>query len=97
MQRDLPALDLLKGFEAAARHLSFTRAGEELFVTQSAISRQVQALEASLGVKLFHRRTRALLLTDEGQRYYKAVRGALDGLRAATASCARPPPRRRSR
>ena len=86
MQRDLPALDLLRGFEAAARHLSFTRAGEELFVTQSAISRQVQALEASLGVKLFHRRTRALLLTDEGQRYYKAVRGALDGLRAATAS-----------
>jgi DNA-binding transcriptional LysR family regulator len=84
--RDLPALDLLKGFEAAARHLSFTKAGEELFLTQSAISRQVQALEESLGVKLFHRRTRALLLTDEGQRYYKAVRGALDSLRAATAS-----------
>jgi LysR family transcriptional regulator, glycine cleavage system transcriptional activator len=86
MARDLPALDLLKGFEAAARHLSFTKAGAELFLTQSAISRQVQALEEQLGVKLFHRRTRALLLTDEGQRYYKAVRGALDGLRAATAS-----------
>ena len=86
MARDLPALDLLKGFEAAARHLSFTKAGEELFLTQSAISRQVQALEEQLGIKLFHRRTRALLLTDEGQRYYKAVRGALDGLRAATAS-----------
>src|SRR5262245_18499551 len=84
--RDLPALDLLKGFEAAARHLSFTKAGEELFLTQSAISRQVQALEEQLGTKLFHRRARALLLTDAGQRYLQAVRGALDGLRAATAA-----------
>ena len=86
MARALPGLDLLKGFEAAARHLSFTKAGGELFLTQSAISRQVQALEEQLGVKLFQRRTRALLLTDEGQRYYKAVRAALDDLRAATAS-----------
>jgi DNA-binding transcriptional LysR family regulator len=86
MARELPGLDLLKGFEAAARHLSFTKAGGELFLTQSAISRQVQALEEQLGVKLFQRRTRALLLTDEGQRYYKAVRAALDDLRAATAS-----------
>jgi DNA-binding transcriptional LysR family regulator len=84
--RELPGLDLLKGFEAAARHLSFTKAGGELFLTQSAISRQVQALEEQLGVKLFQRRTRSLLLTDEGQRYYKAVRAALDDLRAATAS-----------
>jgi DNA-binding transcriptional LysR family regulator len=84
--RDLPSLDLLKGFEAAARHLSFTKAGEELFLTQSAISRQVQALEAQLGVQLFQRRIRALLLTDEGQRYFKAVREALDDLRAATVS-----------
>ncbi len=86
MARELPGLDLLKGFEAAARLLSFTRAGGELFLTQSAISRQVQALEEQLGVKLFQRRTRSLLLTDEGQRYYKAVRAALDDLRAATAS-----------
>jgi len=86
MARELPGLDLLKGFEAAARHLSFTKAGGELFLTQSAISRQVQTLEEQLGVKLFQRRTRALLLTDEGQRYYKAVRAALDDLRAATAS-----------
>ena len=86
MARELPGLDLLKGFEAAARHLSFTKAGGELFLTQSAISRQVQALEEQLGVKLFQRRTRALLLTDGGQRYYKAVRAALDDLRAATAS-----------
>jgi len=86
MARELPGLDLLKGFEAAARHLSFTKAGGELFLTQSAISRQVQGLEEQLGVKLFQRRTRSLLLTDEGQRYYKAVRAALDDLRAATAS-----------
>ncbi len=86
MARELPGLDLLKGFEAAARQLSFTKAGEQLFVTQSAISRQVQALEEQLGVKLFQRRTRSLLLTDEGQRYYKAVRAALDDLRAATAA-----------
>jgi LysR family glycine cleavage system transcriptional activator len=65
--RDLPPLDLLRGFEAAARHLSFTKAAEELFLTQSAISRQVQALEESLGVALFQRRHRALLLTDGGQ------------------------------
>jgi DNA-binding transcriptional LysR family regulator len=84
--RDLPSLDLLKGFESAARHLSFTRAGAELFLTQSAISRQVQALEEQLGVRLFQRRTRALLLTDDGQRYFKAVREALDDLRAATAA-----------
>jgi len=84
--RELPSLDLLKGFEAAARLLSFTKAGEELFLTQSAISRQVQALEDQLGIKLFQRRTRALLLTEEGERYYKAVRVALDDLRAATAS-----------
>jgi LysR family glycine cleavage system transcriptional activator len=84
--RDLPSLDLLKGFEAAARHLSFTKAGEELFLTQSAISRQVQALEEQLGVQLFQRRIRALLLTDEGQRYYRAVCTALDELRAATAA-----------
>jgi DNA-binding transcriptional LysR family regulator len=86
MARELPGLDLLKGFEAAARHLSFTKAGGELFLTQSAISRQVQALEEQLGVKLFERRSRSLLLTDEGQRYYKAVRAALDDLRAATAA-----------
>jgi LysR family glycine cleavage system transcriptional activator len=84
MHRDLPSLDLLKGFEAAARLLSFTKAGEELFLTQSAISRQVQTLEDQLGVKLFERRTRALALTEDGRRYFKAVRAALDDLRAAT-------------
>ena len=86
-ERDLPtSLDLLRGFEAAARHLSFTAAGEELFVTQSAISRQVQTLEEQLGVKLFERRTRALALTKAGESYYHEVSKALQQLRAAGAS-----------
>jgi len=82
--RTLPPLDLVKGFEAAARRLSFTRAAEELFVTQSAVSRQVQALEEFLGVKLFERRHKALALTQAGQAYYRAAAAALAELRAAT-------------
>ena len=69
--RDLPSLDLLKGFEAAARNLSFTKAAAELYVTQSAISRQVKTLEDQLGVALFRRRHRELRLTEEGQTLYK--------------------------
>lgn len=84
-KRDLPALDLLKAFDAAARHLSFTKAGSELFLSQSAVSRQIQQLEGQLGVPLFLRRTRALLLTDAGQRYFRDVTQALNGLREATA------------
>lgn len=86
-QRDLPAsLDLLRGFEAAARLLSFTAAASELFVTQSAVSRQVQQLEAQLGVKLFERRTRALALTEAGELYAREVTKALNALREATAA-----------
>src|SRR5258706_5924888 len=58
---ELPALDLLRSFEAAARHLSFTLAAQELFLTQSAVSRQIQQVEASLGVSLFERRHRSLV------------------------------------
>src|SRR6476659_3548510 len=54
--RALPPLDLLRGFESAARHLSFTRAGAELFLTQSAVSRQILALEEFVGVPLFERK-----------------------------------------
>ena len=86
--RELPALDLLKAFEAAARHLSFTRAGTELFLSQSAVSRQIQQLESQLGVPLFLRRTRALLLTEAGQRYYRDVSQALHQLREAGANLA---------
>jgi LysR family transcriptional regulator, glycine cleavage system transcriptional activator len=73
----LPSLDLLRGFESAARHLSFTKASAELFLTQSAISRQVQALEEQLGVPLFERQHRAIQLTDAGQTLYRASAEAL--------------------
>lgn len=80
----LPSLDLLQGFEAAARLLSFTRAGDELHLTQSAVSRQMQELEAQLGVKLFERRHRALVLTDAGQQFYASAAQVLATMRAAT-------------
>jgi DNA-binding transcriptional LysR family regulator len=80
----LPSLDLLQGFEAAARLLSFTRAGDELHLTQSAVSRQMQELEAQLGVKLFERRHRALALTDAGQQFYASASQVLATMRAAT-------------
>ncbi|MGL4898727.1 MAG: LysR family transcriptional regulator, partial [Shewanella sp.] len=56
MSRRLPPLNAVKAFEAAARHLSFTRAAEELFVTQAAVSHQIKALEDFLGLKLFRRK-----------------------------------------
>jgi len=80
----LPALDLLVGFEAAARHLSFTKAGEELFLTQSAVSRQIKDLEDQLGVELFQRRHRALSLTDAGKSFYASAAQGLTTMRAAT-------------
>ena len=85
----LPSLDLLKGFEAAARLLSFTKAGAELYLTQSAVSRQILELEHQLGVQLFQRKHRALALTEAGQALYPAaaqvlatMRGVTDRLRA---------------
>ena len=62
----LPQLGFIQGFEAAARNLSFTKAAEELLITQSAVSRQIKALEDHLGVALFERRQRALVLTENG-------------------------------
>src|SRR6478735_12545195 len=84
MRSTLPSLDLLQGFEAAARHLSFTKAGEELFITQSAVSRQIKELEDQLGVELFHRRHRALVLTDAGQQFYAAAAQVITTMRTAT-------------
>lgn len=78
-------LDLLHSFEAAARHLSFTRAGAELFLSQSAISRQIQQLEESVGAPLFKRRHRALALTEAGRILQRAVDDSLDRLRDAAA------------
>ena len=83
-RRTLPPLEFLRGFGAAARHLSFTRAAAELFLTQSAVSRQIQALEAFVGVPLFERRHKALALTPVGEAYYRTVAQTLDLLRDAT-------------
>jgi LysR family glycine cleavage system transcriptional activator len=85
----LPSLDLLKGFEAAARHLSFTRAAEELFLTQSALSRQMQTLEEQLGMPLFERRHRQLLLTEAGQMLLATAKAVLDELTQAVAAIRR--------
>ncbi len=71
------SLDLLRGFRAAARYLSFTRAAEEQFVTQSAISREIKTLEEQIGQPLFHRRHRALELTRAGKELYLAADAAL--------------------
>jgi LysR family glycine cleavage system transcriptional activator len=80
----MPALDLLVGFESAARHLSFTKAGEELYLTQSAVSRQIKELEDQLGVPLFQRRHRALSLTDAGQQFYAVAAQVITTMRTAT-------------
>lgn len=82
--RKLPPLNALKSFEVAARHLSFTKAAEELFVTQAAVSHQVKALEDFLELKLFIRRNRSLLLTEEGQEYYLELRDIFEQLAQAT-------------
>ncbi|MGU9808660.1 LysR substrate-binding domain-containing protein [Pseudomonas sp. LF052] len=84
LHKDLPPLLALRAFEAVARHLSFIKAANELSVTQSALSHQVHKLEQHLGKPLFIRRTRAIDLTADGQRYYADIRPALDTLAAAT-------------
>jgi len=81
--RALPSLDFLRGFEAAGRRLSFTLAAEELFVTQSALSRQIKALEDALGTALFERRHRALALTPIGTAFHRDVSDGLESLAAA--------------
>src|SRR5512139_1007248 len=78
--RSLPSLDFLRGFEAAGRLRSFTRAAEELFLTQSALSRQVKAIEDALGVPLFERRHRALALTPAGAAFHHDVTELLRAL-----------------
>jgi DNA-binding transcriptional LysR family regulator len=78
------SLDLLRGFRAAARHLSFTRAAQELFLTQPAISRGIRTLEEQLGKPLFHRVNRALRLTPEGEQLYRVVDEAIESIDATT-------------
>jgi len=84
MLRRLPPLNALKAFEAAARSESFTRAAEELNVTQGAVSHQVKALEETLGVKLFNRERQRLVITDTGREYLTVVRDALDRIAVGT-------------
>src|SRR5258708_471235 len=76
MSKPLPPLNSLRAFEAAARHLSFTRAAAELNVTQAAISHQIKGLEERLGLPLFRRLPRRLILTDEGQALLPDLRDA---------------------
>src|SRR5262245_10430447 len=84
MAERLPPLIAVRYFEVAARHLSFTRAAQELHVTHSAISHQIKALEEWLGVPLFRRLNRSLVLTEAGQSYARPVREALEKLGEAS-------------
>ena len=83
-RRRFPPLNALRAFEAAARHLSFKDAAEELSVSQSAVSHQVKALEDALGLALFTRRTRAVELTRKGRLYYPIVRNAFEDIADGT-------------
>lgn len=82
--KKLPPLNALKAFESAARHLNFTKAAEELFVTQAAVSHQIKLLEDFLRVQLFHRRNRLLELTELGLQYFDEIRPLLEQIATAT-------------
>lgn len=84
MAQRLPPLNALRAFEAAARHLSFTKAAEELHVTQAAISHQIKGLEETLGIQLFRRLNRRLLLTEAGQAYLPPLTDVFEQIGAAT-------------
>ncbi|WP_142846066.1 LysR substrate-binding domain-containing protein [Telmatospirillum sp. J64-1] len=86
--RRLPPLHALRAFEAAARHLNFARAAEELHLTPTAISHQVRQLEAILKVQLFRRFPRPLRLSPEGEALYPVLRDALDRIAAAVGDIA---------
>lgn len=85
MARRLPPLNALRAFEAAARHLSISKAADELNVTPAAVSHQVKALEDTLGLPLFRRLNRALMLTDPGQLLLPGLRDGFDALAQAVA------------
>ncbi|MEM6576868.1 MAG: LysR family transcriptional regulator [Pseudomonadota bacterium] len=93
--RGLPPLSWLRAFEAAARHLSFTIAADELNLTQSAVSQHVRSLEDFLGHRLFVRQTRSLRLTEAGMNYLPTVREAFDVLARGTRSFTGTDPARR--
>jgi LysR family glycine cleavage system transcriptional activator len=83
MRRPLPPLNALRAFEATARHLSFSKAAEELYVTPAALSHQIRGLEDLLGLKLFHRRARAIELTEAARLIYPGIRTGFENLRDA--------------
>ena len=87
LRRSLPPLNALRSFEAAARHQSFTRAADELCVTQGAVSHQVKALEAELGLKLFNRERQGLVITDAGHDYLAWCGMRSTGSRSAPIAC----------
>lgn len=95
MNGSLPSLHGLRAFEAAARHLSFTKAAEELGVTQTAVSHLIRRLEDELGTKLFRREGRAIRLTADGDRLYPSIHAAFDDMRRATERFRRQPASRR--
>ena len=80
MARTLPPLETFRFFEAAARHLNFTRAAEEMHVTHGAVSQRIKHLEEHLGAPLFQRSGRRMLLTDEGHRLLERVRAAISAI-----------------
>ncbi len=86
MHSSLPPLNALRAFEAAARHLSISKAAEELSVTAGALSHQIKGLEAFLGVQVFERRPRAIALAPAGQMLYPGLRAAFADIREAVAS-----------
>ncbi|MEM7224190.1 MAG: LysR family transcriptional regulator [Pseudomonadota bacterium] len=92
MYGQLPPLPWLRSFEAAARHLSFTAAAEELHVTQSAVSQQVRNLEAFLGQRLFVRSPRSMGLTEAGYAYLPGVQGAFKLIAETTTAFVAPKP-----
>ena len=85
MNSPLPPLNALRAFEAIARHLSFAKAADELHVTPAALSHQIRALEEQLGLPLFHRRTRAIELTDAGRLIYPGLHAGFESVRGAMA------------
>ena len=85
MDAPLPPLNALRAFEAIARHLSFAKAADELHVTPAALSHQIRALEEQLGLPLFHRRTRAIELTDAGRLIYPGLHAGFQSVRGAMA------------
>ena len=86
MRRKIPSTAALVAFEAAARHQSFTRAAEELALTQSAVCRQIGGLEEFLGLELFRRSRRGVVLTEAGQSYARRIAAQLDAVERDTLS-----------